>query len=70
MLGVQGQALPVPPNAAADTLRATTSEFPDLFLWRVAGLSTIWLACAVVSASAAIGVATFAARNLLVGSYR
>ena len=65
VLGVQGRALPVPPNASADALRATTSEFPDLFLWRVAGLSTIGMAGAIVSASAAIGVAAACARNLL-----
>ena len=49
--GGAGPALPVPPNAAADTLRATTSEFPDLFLWRLAGLSTAGMVAAVIAAA-------------------
>ena len=49
----------------ASALRATTSQFPDLFLWRLAGLSTIGMVCAVSAAIAAIGVAATAARNLL-----
>ena len=63
--GIQGRPLPVPQNAAADTLRATTSEFPDLFLWRLAGLSTMGMVCAVASAAAALGGCAACARNIL-----
>jgi len=63
--GLQGRPLPLPPNAAADPLRATTSEFPDLFLWRLAGLSTTGMVVAVIATAAAIGTGTLAARRVL-----
>ena len=63
--GLGGQPLPVPPNAAADTLRATTSEFPDLFLWRLARLSSAGMIIAVFGTLAAVGAGAACARNLL-----
>jgi hypothetical protein len=63
--GVQGRPLPLPPNAAADALRATTSEFPDLFLSRLAGLSTAGMVAAVFATAAALGTGAMAARRVL-----
>ena len=63
--GLGGQPLPVPPNAAVDTLRATTSEFPDLFLWRLARLSGIGMIAAGFAGITAIGIGTTAARRVL-----
>ena len=65
LMGVQGRALPVPANAVEDPLRATTSEFPDLFLWRLAGLSPAARVTAVLAAIAAIALEALAARNVL-----
>ena len=39
---------------------ATTGGFPDLFLWRLAGLSTAGMMAATIAAVAAIGVAAMA----------
>jgi hypothetical protein len=63
--GVQGQALPVPPNAAADSLRATTSEFPDLFLWRLARISAMGVSAAVIAVAAALWIGAVTARRIL-----
>ena len=63
--GLQGRPLPLPPNAAADALRATTSEFPDLFLWRLAEVSRAGMLCALFAAATAIGAAAFSARRVL-----
>ena len=63
--GVQGEALPVPANAAADTLRATTSEFPDLFVWRLARMSAMGMSAAVIAVAAAIGIGAVTARRIL-----
>lgn len=63
--GVQGQALPVPPNAAADSLRATTSEFPDLFLWRLARISAMGMSAAVIAVAAALWIGAVTARRIL-----
>jgi hypothetical protein len=63
--GIQGRPLPLPPNATADTLRATTSEFPDLFLWRLAHLSTAGMICALVGATMAIGLGAGCAIRIL-----
>ena len=63
--GLQGRPLPVPANAAADSLRATTSEFPDLFLWRLAAVSKVGMIVAMIAVATAIGVAAFAAKKIL-----
>jgi hypothetical protein len=63
--GLQGRPLPVPANAAADSLRATTSEFPDLFLWRLAEVSRVGFAVALSSALAAVAAGSMAAGIVL-----
>jgi hypothetical protein len=68
--GLQGRPLPVPPNAAGDALRATTSAFPDLFLWRLADMSRAGMVLALIGASTAIGAAVFSARRILVVDVR
>ena len=67
--GLRGRALPVPPNAAHDALRATTSDFPDLFLVRMAAMSRMGLLAATVGGAGALllGFAS-AARVLRISS--
>ena len=63
--GLRGQPLPVPPNAAHDALRATTSDFPDLFLARMAMMSRSGLLAAIVAAGAALFLAAASAARVL-----
>jgi hypothetical protein len=63
--GLQGRSLPVPPDAAGDRLRASTSVFPDLLLARLAASSRTGLVAALLGAIGAILVASACARRLL-----
>jgi len=64
-LGLRGHTLPIPANAAGDSLRSTTGDFPDLFLWRVGTSSTAGLMAATVATAAALIGAGFCAARVL-----
>lgn len=64
-MGLRGETLPIGEDIAADPALATTADFPDLLLARVARHSRVGLLAALFTGIAAVSLAASSARAVL-----
>jgi hypothetical protein len=65
VMGLRGGKLPISEEIAADPALATTADFPDLLLARVARHSRAGLLAALITGIAAVSLAASSARTVL-----